>query len=212
MQFQVKGRNFEVSDSIRSYAEEKLGKLERQLTDPRVELELMLEKNPSIAANQVAEATIWTAGPVLRAREASSDMRASIDQLVEKLERQVTRYRTRDRDRRRRAARANAAVEAPPSADELEAEIVKTKQFALDAMTPEEAVLQLELVGHDFFVFRSGDSEDVNVVYRRRDGGYGLIEPQRSSGASRCTRSWRARPGSTRSRSAVPSIPARTGV
>ena len=131
MQFQVKGRNLEVSDSLRSYAEEKLGKLERQLTDPRVELELMLEKNPSIAENQVAEATIWTSGPVLRAREASSDMRASIDQLVVKLERQVTRYRTRGRDRRRRAARANAAAEAAPaSADELELEIVKTKQFA----------------------------------------------------------------------------------
>jgi len=179
MQFQVKGRNLEVSDSIRSYAEEKLSKLERQLTDPRVELELMLEKNPSIAENQVAEATIWTAGPVLRAREASSDMRASIDQLVEKLERQVTRYRTRGRDRRRRAARENAAAEATPAlADDLELEIVKTKQFTLDPMTPEEAVLQLELVGHDFFVFRSGDSEAVNIVYRRRDGGYGLIEPQ----------------------------------
>ena len=175
MQFQVKGRNLEVSDSIRSYAEEKLGKLERQLNDPRVELELMLEKNPSIAENQVAEATIWTSGPVRRAREASSDMRASIDQLVEKLERQVTRYRTRGRDRRRRAARANAAAESAPTS---ELEIVKTKQFTLDPMTPEEAVLQLELVGHDFFVFRSGDSEDVNIVYRRRDGGYGLIEPQ----------------------------------
>jgi putative sigma-54 modulation protein len=139
----------------------------------------MLEKNPSIAENQVAEATIWTAGPVLRAREASSDMRASIDQLVEKLERQVTRYRTRGRDRRRRAARENAAAEATPAlADDLELEIVKTKQFTLDPMTPEEAVLQLELVGHDFFVFRSGDSEAVNIVYRRRDGGYGLIEPQ----------------------------------
>ncbi|HZE29386.1 MAG TPA: ribosome-associated translation inhibitor RaiA [Gaiellaceae bacterium] len=178
MQFHVKGRNLEVSDAIRSYAEEKLGKLERQLTDPRVELELMLEKNPSIAENQVAEATIWTAGPVLRAREASSDMRASIDQLVAKLERQVTRYRTRGRDRRRRAARANAPAEAPFAAEELELEIVKTKQFVLDAMTPEEAVLQLELVGHDFFVFRSDDSETVSIVYRRRDGGYGLIEPQ----------------------------------
>ena len=95
MQFQVKGRNFEVSDSIRSYAEEKLGKLERQLTDPRVELELMLEKNPSIAENHVAEATVWTKGPTLRARESSSDMKASIDQLVAKLERQVKRYRER---------------------------------------------------------------------------------------------------------------------
>src|SRR3954467_1930274 len=103
MQFQVKGRNLEVSDSIRSYAEEKLGKLERQLTDPPVELGLSPEKNPSIAANHVAEATIWTDGPVLRARESSSDMRASIDQLVEKLERQVSRYRTPGRSRRRGA-------------------------------------------------------------------------------------------------------------
>src|SRR5204863_4517637 len=133
MQFQVKGRNFEVSDSIRSYAEEKLGKLERQLTDPRVELELKLEKNPSIAENQIAEATIWTSGPVLRAREASSDMRASIDQLVEKLERQVTRYRTRGRDRRRRAARANGPTPdaVPVHSEESEPTIVKTKNFAV---------------------------------------------------------------------------------
>src|SRR5690242_13971754 len=179
MQFQVKSRNVEDSETIKTYAEEKLRKLERQLDDPRVELELAVEKNPSNAENQVAEATIWTKGPVLRAREASSDMRASIDQLVEKLERQVTRYRTRGRDRRRRAARATAAAEATPaSVEELELEIVKTKQFTLDPMTPEEAVLPLELVGHDFFVFRSGDSEAVNIVYRRRDGGYGLIEPQ----------------------------------
>src|SRR3954464_8250087 len=116
MQFQVKGRNLEVSDSIRSYAEEKLGKLERQLTDPRIELELMLEKNPSISNNQVAEATIWTSGPVLRAREASSDMRASIDQLVEKLERQVTRYRTRGRGRRPPAGPAHSGGQAPRAA------------------------------------------------------------------------------------------------
>ena len=179
MQFQVKGRNLEVSDAIRSYAEEKLGKLERQLTDPRVELELTLEKNPSIAENHVAEATIWTNGPVLRAREASGDMRASIDQLVEKLERQVTRYRTRGRSRRRRAARANGpAGDTPQTLEDNEPQIVKTKQFALGPMSAEEAVHQLELIGHDFFVFRSDDSGAVSVVYRRRDGGYGLIEPQ----------------------------------
>ncbi len=180
MQFQVKGRNLEVSDAIRSYAEEKLGKLERQLKDPRVELELAVERNPSIAANHVAEATIWTKGPVLRAREASSDMRASIDQLVDKLERQVTRYRRQGRDRRRKAARANgpSAEVRPVVADEAEPLIVKTKQFTVKPLTPEEAVEQLELVGHDFFVFRSADSDQVNVVYRRRDGNYGLIEPQ----------------------------------
>jgi putative sigma-54 modulation protein len=180
MQFQVKGRNLEVSEAIRDYAEQKLGKLERQLTDPRVELELTVEKNPSIAESQVAEATIWTRGPVLRAREASSDMRASIDQLVEKLERQVTRYRTRGRSRRRRAARASELAQEPVSVSEeqSEPEIVKTKQFVVNPMNAEEAVLQLELIGHDFFVFRNAGSGDVNVVYRRRDGDYGLIEPQ----------------------------------
>ncbi len=180
MHFQVKGRNLEISDAIRAYAEEKLGKLERQLADPRVELELTVERNPSIADNHVAEATIWTKGPVLRAREATSDMRASIDQLVEKLERQVTRYKTQGRSRRRRAARANgpAPETIPVVGEDTEPLIVKTKQFTVNPMTPEEAVLQLELVGHDFFVFRNGDSGEINVVYRRRDGNYGLIEPQ----------------------------------
>jgi putative sigma-54 modulation protein len=180
MQFQVRGRNLEVSDAIRSYAESKLGKLERQLKDPRVELELAVERNPSIAANHVAEATIWTKGPVLRAREASSDMRASIDQLVDKLERQVTRYKRQNRDRRRKAARAESHSNdaTPVEPDDAGPLIVKTKQFAVKPLTPEEAVEQLELVGHDFFVFRNADSGDVNVVYRRRDGDYGLIEPQ----------------------------------
>jgi putative sigma-54 modulation protein len=180
MQLQVKGRNLEVSDAIRSYAEQKLAKLERQLKDPRVELELTVERNPSIAASQVAEATIWTRGPVLRAREASSDMHASIDQLVEKLERQVTRYRTRGRSRRRKAARANGPSPdaTPVIPEEPEEEIVKTKQFAVNSLSPQDAVLQLELVGHDFFVFRNDESGEVNVVYRRRDGQYGLIEPQ----------------------------------
>jgi putative sigma-54 modulation protein len=180
MQFQVKGRNLEVSEAIRSYAEQKLAKLDRQLNDPRVELELAVERNPSIAANHVAEATIWTRGPVLRAREASSDMRASIDQLVEKLERQVKRYRTQGKARRRRAARANGPAEEamPVVLDEAEPLIVKTKQFTVKPMTPEEAVLQLELIGHDFFVFRNADTGEVNVVYRRRDDNYGLIEPQ----------------------------------
>jgi putative sigma-54 modulation protein len=180
MQFQVKGRNLEVSDAIRAYAEQKLGKLDRQLNDPRVELELAVERNPSIAENHVAEATIWTKGPVLRAREASPDIRASIDQLVDKLERQVTRYRKQARSQRRRAARSNGPpVEAVPVvSDEAEPLIVKTKQFPVKPMSAEEAVLQLELVGHDFFVFRDADSGEFNVVYRRRDGNYGLIEPQ----------------------------------
>lgn len=180
MRLQVKGKNVEVSDSLKTYAQEKLSKLDKHLNDAaRLELELAVEKNPSIAENQIAEGTIWTKGPVLRARESSRDMRASIDMLVEKLERQARRYRDK---RRPRASRSpSAAVEAetvPVVADEEATVIVKTKQFPVKPMTPEEAVLQLELIGHDFFVFQNADTTDVNVVYRRRDGDYGLIEPQ----------------------------------
>jgi putative sigma-54 modulation protein len=178
MRLSVKGKNLEVSDSIRSYAEEKLGKLNRQLHDQtQVELELCVEKNPSIAQNQVAEATVWTKGPTLRAREASSDMRASIDQLTEKLLRQVEQYRAK---RSRRHSRGNGVPSGGPMSidDEAGPNIVKSKQFIVKPMNPEEAVLQLELVGHDFFVFRNEETDEVNVIYRRRDGGYGLIEPQ----------------------------------
>ncbi len=179
MRLHVKGKNVEVTDAIHDYAERKLGKLAPQLAEPtRVELELAVERNPSIADNHVAEATIWTKGPVLRAREASSDMKASIDLLADKLERQVTRYRQKRRHEHDRHGRANGSVPAaaPISAQEG-AMIVKTKQFVLNAMSPEEAVEQLELIGHDFFVFRNDDSGEINVVYRRRDGDYGVIEP-----------------------------------
>ena len=144
MQLQVKGKNVEVSDSIRSYA----------------------------------EATIWTKGPVLRAREASTDMKASIDQLTEKLIRQVKHYRESRQDHRRPRGPAIADPGGFVTEDGAEPQIVKTKQFAVKPMSAEEAVLQLELVGHDFFVFQNADSSDINVVYRRRGGGYGLIEPQ----------------------------------
>jgi putative sigma-54 modulation protein len=178
MRLQVKGTNVEVSDSIRRYAEEKLEKLDRQLHAlTQVEVELREERNPSISANQIAEGTIWTKGPTLRAREASTDMKASIDQLTEKLLRQVEHYRAK---RSRKNVRGNAI---PPGGsmtipeEEFGPKIVKTKQFAVKPMSAEEAALQLELVGHDFFVFRSDESGDVNVIYRRRLGGYGLIEP-----------------------------------
>jgi ribosome hibernation promoting factor len=170
----VKGRGVEVSDAIRSYAEKRLGRLERQLPDPEIELQLSEEQNPSIRDSHVAEATVWTKGPVLRAKESSQDMRSSIDQLVDKLERQITRYREK-RGRRRRPAR-QALDEGIPMNEEPQ--IVRSKQFAVKPMSAEEAVLQLELVGHDFFVFRHADSEEVAIVYRRREGGYGLIEPQ----------------------------------
>ena len=179
MRLQVKGRNVEVTDQIRRYAEEKLGRLERQLADAtQVELELAVEQNPSIAADHVAEATIWTKGPTLRARERSTAFESSIDQLVDKLERQVNRYRAK-RSRRETARRANGqTISQEPNftAEQLDTMIVKSKQFDLQPLSAEEAVLQLELVGHDFFVFKNEATGKTDVVYRRRDGAYGHIE------------------------------------
>ena len=182
MQLHVKGRNVTVTDAIHDYAERKLSKLAPQLADPtKVELELSVERNPSIAESHIAEATIFTKGPILRARESSTDMKASIDLLVDKLERQVKRYRQKRRHEHERHGgherHANGVTQSTSIPEEGNAMIVKTKQFVLNPLTPEEAIEQLELVGHDFFVFRNAESGEINVVYRRRDGDYGVIEP-----------------------------------
>jgi ribosome hibernation promoting factor len=182
MRLEVKGRNVEVNDAIRRYAAEKLDRIEKQLPETtQIEVELQVEKNPSIADHHIAEATVWTKGSTIRARERSVGMEASIDQLVDKLERQVKRYREKRRVAPRRHARDGGDPPEPAPLllpdEEQEASIVKMKQFSVYPMTPEEAVLQLELVGHDFFVFRNAKTEIINVVYRRRDGDYGLIEP-----------------------------------
>ena len=189
MNLVIKGRNVVVSDTLRAYVEEKIGRMGRYLWDgAHCDVELTAEKNPSIADNQVAEATIFTKGPVIRAREASRDMYTSIDLLADKLERQVKKYRgklmARNQGARREAVLSQGFVlpeEAEEEAQEAELlpNIVKVKQFIVKPMTPEEAALQLELVGHDFFVFVNSETGETNVVYRRRDGNYGLIEPQR---------------------------------
>ena len=180
MRLEVKGRNVEVSDSIRSYAEDKLDRLERQLPDAtQIEVELALETNPSIAADHIAEATVWTKGSTLRVKESSPAFETSIDLISDKLERQVKRYREK-RSRRETGRRANGAAPDEPnfSGEQLERMIVKSKQFDLQPLTPEEAAVELELIGHDFFVFVNVDTGRTNVVYRRRAGAYGLIEPQ----------------------------------
>ena len=179
MRLEVKGRNVEVNDSIRRYAEEKLERLERQLPEPtQIEVELTLETNPSIAEDHIAEATIWAKGSTLRARESSSAFETSIDQLSEKLERQVKRYREK-RSRRETGRRANGKKNEPSfTGEQLDRMIVKSKQFDLQPLTPDEAAVELELIGHDFFVFTNAETGLTNVVYRRRAGAYGLIEPQ----------------------------------
>ncbi|HET6172028.1 MAG TPA: ribosome-associated translation inhibitor RaiA [Gaiellales bacterium] len=193
MQLQVSGRNLDITAPIREYAERKLARIERHLTeDTRVDLELAIERNRSISNNQHAELTVWTKGPVLRAHEYADDMYAAIDLAVDKLDRQVRRYRERRRHwRPHHQARDIEALLPLSEADEaasleiangVEAElpiptIVKTKRFNMKPMHPDEAALQLELVGHEFYVFLNAESDAVAVIYRRRDGNLGVIEP-----------------------------------
>jgi putative sigma-54 modulation protein len=178
MRLEVKGRNVEVNDSIRGYAEEKFDRIARQLPEEtQIEVELALETNPSISEDHIAEATVWTKGSTLRVRETSNTFETSIDQLSDKLERQVKRYREK-RSRRETGRRANGKSDEPTfSGEQLDRMIVKSKQFELQPLTPDEAAVELELIGHDFFVFTNAETGLTNVVYRRRAGAYGLIEP-----------------------------------
>lgn len=181
MQIIVKGRHMAVNENTRAYAEEKVSKAARVFDHNTMsaEVELYVEKNPSIENNHVAEVTVTSKGPVIRAKEAAPDMFAAIDLVSEKLERQFRKYKGKVKDRHSARA-AVPPVPAPEIGEEEEEgptrEIVKTKVLQVKPMTPEEAILQLELLGHDFFVFTSAETETVNVLYRRRDGDYGLIE------------------------------------
>jgi len=203
MKTQIKGRNVTVTAALQEYANAKIEHVHKLLQQrridevTRVELELQVEKNPSIAEPCVAEATVFTRGPVIRARETSTDMYAAIDLVSDKLVRRVKKYHDKVHGKTRKGHEKPAiAVTATPEVEPLAAvseladeiagdaahagdngRIVKSKQFALKPMTVHEATLQLELVGHDFFVFTNAESNRTNVVYRRNDGHYGLIEP-----------------------------------
>ena len=190
MDILIKGRNIPVTEALERYAWEKVERVARFFDDERsvsrAEIELIHERNPSISEAEVAEATLFINGSVMKAREASEDMYASIDRMSDKLERQVKRFRGRQIDRWQGQLKNSPAevldAEQPfvvEEEEEIETRIVRSKQFQMKPMSPEEAVLQLELLDHDFYVFTSADTGDINVVYRRRDGNYGLIEPAR---------------------------------
>ncbi len=187
MQLQVKGKNMPVTDALFEHAERKLQRLARVLPQwdepPLVELELSVERNPRIERPQIAEITVRTKGPVLRVREGAPDMYLAIDQAARKLERQAVRYRERRR-RHRGAHEPELELVEPlpadlqPEAEEQAPVLVKTKNFPLKPMTPDEAALHMDMLHHDFYVFRSSESGEVNVVYRRSDGDFGLIVPE----------------------------------
>lgn len=184
MLIHIKGKHVEVTDALKSYIEKKLQKLDKYFSEIRqAEVTLSVQRGM-----QMVEVQLEGDGILLRGEERrGNDMYASIDDVVEKLERRVEKFKGKragksidDGPKEKNAAKDMAMVQAF-GPEEIEAGempvLVRTKRFALKPMTPEEASQQMELLHHDFFVFRNSDTEDVNVVYKREDGNWGLIEP-----------------------------------
>jgi len=182
MQVIFSGKHLEMTPALREHAEAKLLKLTR-FFDHVQEAKV----TESILRGQhIVEVTLIADGTLIRAEERSADMYMSIDLVVDKLERQLDRYRKRFVTRTRESldgqkpnAIAAAQAESSPTAEDEEQlpMIVRTKRFAVKPMDPEEAAMEMELIGHDFYVFRNAENDQVNVIYKRRDGNYGLIEP-----------------------------------
>ncbi len=178
MRVTITGKNLEVTSGLRSAVEKKLSKLER-FFNPDVEAHATLSVTNFM---QKIEVIIPFGGAVLRGEESNTDMYAAIDLVADKMERQVRKHKNKLNSRKYSdSLKFHAIPDFVPEGDEedkKEAKIVRTKKFAIKPMSEEEAVLQMELLGHNFFVFQNGESNDVNVVYRRKDGNYGLIEPR----------------------------------
>lgn len=184
MVLNISGKNMEVSDYLEDVVRKKTRKLERYLK-PEAEMQVRLSIEKS---RHIAEATISVDGVVLRGEEATGDMYSSIDAVIKKIERQMRKYRTKLGRRLRESAFAeqaafNEEVDEQIAATELaeeeynEPRIVRNKRFVAEPMEVEDAVMHMDLVGHSFFVYRNPASNEVNVVYRRKDGDYGVIEP-----------------------------------
>ncbi len=184
MELMIHGRNMEITQRLQNYVEKKIDRLDRylpNLTDVRVDLST--ENTRSADERQIAQITIRdNRGTILRAEERSNDMFAAIDEVVDKLYSQISRYRGKQRRRWRQGISAEEFMGEPlpfaEEADEEDADIVRTKRFPIQPMTAEEAIDQLELLGHDFFVFFNAEDETINVLYKRRDENYGLLQPE----------------------------------
>jgi putative sigma-54 modulation protein len=183
MNITVKGRHHDVPADVREYAEEKIGKVGKILNSfvMDAEVELFSERNPAIENNKVAEVTVRTKGPVIRARESAKTYLAAIDLASAKIESQARKVHGKFVTRHKHTPPMDQLAEVPPLPGEVEEKpdeagaVVKTKIIEVKPMTHEEAILQLELLNHDFFVFQSAETDEVNVLYRRKDGDYGVI-------------------------------------
>ncbi len=181
MELQITGKNLELAPEVRDYIERKLGKLNRHLPNITVsKVEIVEEKTKSPQQRFVVQMTVDSKGTLLRGEERGEDLFTAIDRVAAIMNRQIEHYKGKLYDKGRGSSLVRSefneeAETAPPAPT-----VVKVKQFAVKPMSVAEAIDQMELLGHDFFLFLNADSQQMNVLYRRKNGNYGLIEPERS--------------------------------
>ena len=174
MEIKVLGKNLEVTNALEDYAKKKAAKISKFFEHEPLDIQVTKGEE---RGTHIVDITVSVNGLLLRGEEKTGDMYASIDGAVNKIERQVHKYKTRINRRLREENRV--VLPSPDDVEEApEPKIVRTKRFAIKPMSVTEAVMQMDLLGHDFFVFFNAESEEVNVVYKRRSGDYGLIEPE----------------------------------
>ena len=174
MKFVITGRNIEVTEGLRAAVEEKIGKLERYFTqETEIHVTLSVEKE-----RQKIEVTIPVKGNIIRSEQVSNDMYVSIDLVEEIIERQLKKYKNKLVDAKQGSAHFNREFIENDYDGEDEVNIIRTKRFGVKPMYPEDACIQMELLGHNFYMFRNAETDEVNVVYKRKGNTYGLIEPE----------------------------------
>ena len=174
MKFIIIGRNIDITEGLKSAVQEKLGKLERYFTpETEIHVTLRVEKD-----RQKIEVTIPVKGNIIRSEQVSSDMYVSIDLVEEVIERQLRKYKTKIVNQQQAGGNFQKEFVEDEFLEDEEVNIIRTKKFGIKPMYPEDACVQMELLGHNFYVFRNAVTEEVNVVYKRKGNTYGLIEPE----------------------------------
>lgn len=179
MDITVRGKNIEVTPALRDYVEKKVGRITKYFSDVKdVHAVLFVKKS-----EQIIELTVSVNSIILRAQESTNDMYTSIDLVVDKIERQLTKHKTKLNKKFRNAAehavnKFHSDLLPDLQFDEEDFEVIRTKRFSIKPMTVEEAIMQMNLLSHDFFVYFDGEENAIRVVYKRSDGGYGLIAPE----------------------------------
>ena len=174
MKYIISGKNIEVTEGLKSAVYDKLDRLEKYFNeDTEVQVTFSVEKD-----RQKMEVTIPIKGNIIRAEQVSDDMYVSIDLVTEVIERQISRHKKKLVDQARSASFFQKSFIEEDVPDDDEINIIRTKRFAVKPMDPEEACVQMDLLGHNFFVFRNSETDEVNVVYKRKGNTYGLIEPE----------------------------------